>query len=514
MYSAEEIKKFGELIDKYRYDFDKLIFILFPFGQKGHDLEHMMPYDWQMNEWRKMSAHLKNPLTRFDAYKLEVSSGNGAAKTAFGAMTYLMLMYTQQVRGRITANTEPQMKSIVWPEYDIWFQRARYSDHFFEKFGTSIKSKDDKLSESWRLDAVTWSESTPAAMSGLHNKGKAIILIFEEAAGIPSIIWQYANGAMSDVDTIKIWLAFANSDDPESQFEQNMSKVDWKSLRIDTRTLSHVDKTFVKGILDDCGGNEDADDFRVRVRGLPRKSSADSIISDMRVQQALKGVIDFSRVSTLPCIMTCDPAWTGGDETTIWIHQGNMSILVDKYKLQKITGDTHLYTYQRMCMWEKEYKVDYTLIDQAEGTALYTMAQAQAKYNWELISFAGSPNDKPEFKDSEYQNIRAQMYYEAEKWLASGGILGAREPQWLEIIAKQLCWTKGIRNRQSLKKQAEAKDELKKRVGQSPDVADGFILRFARVYYDRLPENMTDEMRDVYEIEQEPYDPYADQMLT
>jgi hypothetical protein len=139
--NEEDIKLFQRLIDENRYDFCKLVFIVFPFGEPGSPLEDFYPYDWQMEEWAKLSKHLSNPETRYETYRLVISSGNGAAKTAFGAMTLMMLMYTQRLKARITANTDPQMKSIVWPEYDIWFRRARYVDHFFEKFGTSIKAR-------------------------------------------------------------------------------------------------------------------------------------------------------------------------------------------------------------------------------------------------------------------------------------------------------------------------------------------------------------------------------------
>lgn len=172
--TPEEMELFKKAISEDRYDFCKLVYTIFPFGEKGHALEFMSPYDWQMEEWAKISKHLTNPETRFDAYRLGISSGNGAAKTAFGAMTILMLMYTQQLKARITANTDPQMKSIVWPEYDIWFRHARYHDIFFEKFGTSIKARNLDLAESWRVDTVTWNETSPAGISGLHNKGKAV----------------------------------------------------------------------------------------------------------------------------------------------------------------------------------------------------------------------------------------------------------------------------------------------------------------------------------------------------
>ena len=54
----DDIKLFQKLIDENRYDFCKLVYIIFPFGEKGHELEFMRPYDWQMEEWAKYSAHL------------------------------------------------------------------------------------------------------------------------------------------------------------------------------------------------------------------------------------------------------------------------------------------------------------------------------------------------------------------------------------------------------------------------------------------------------------------------
>ena len=488
--SLDELKLFKELIDENRYDFCKLVYIIFPFGQKGHDLEFKRPYEWQMEEWSKLSKHLSDPSTRHETYRLIISSGNGAAKTSFGAMTFFMLMYTQRVRARITANTQPQMKSVVWPEYDIWFQHARYSQYFFEKLGESIKAKDPIKAETWRLDAVTWNETTPASISGLHNKGGAICYIFEEAPGIPAVIWNYASGALTDTDTVKIFMAFGNSDDPESKFEQNMSSPQWHSRRIDTRTMRHVDPKQIEAWLEECGGNEDHDEFRVRVRGLPRKTAKDSIIMQEAVIAALERSRDFdlATISPLPVILMCDPAWTGGDETVIWYRQGPYACLLERYRLDRSQNQDHMFTYLKLVHWERELGADAVFIDQGEGTAIKTLANNNGK-NWELISFANSPNDAAEFKDSQYANIRAQMYYEANKWLMDGGILASRNPDWEDDIRKQLCWTKGGRHKTHGKKIAEPKADIRTRVGQSPDIADGFVLGFARIVPERLPEN-------------------------
>ena len=496
--SSEDIGLFKEMIDENRYDFNKLVYIIFPFGQEGHALEKFAPYQWQKEAWAKLSLHLSNPATRYETYRLIVSSGNGAAKTAFGAMTYLMLMYTQRIRARITANTAPQMSSVVWPEYDIWFRHARYQEHFFEKFGTSIKAKNPRLAETWRLDAVTWNEQSPASISGLHNKGGAVMYIFEEAPGIPANIWEYASGAFTETETIKLFFAFGNSDDPESKFEQNMASPLWNAIRIDTRTQDHIDKKQLEDWLQECGGDEDHDDYRVRVRGLPRKSAKDSIISLEAVREAIKRSTDYDlkQVGMLPVILSCDPAWTGGDDTCIWYRQGPYTKMLEKFKLDKAKGQTHQFTYNKLVKWEQELKADAVFIDQGEGTAIYTLA-CNAGKSWELISFASSPNDSAEFQTSEYANLRAQMYYEGNKFLLEGGIIDAKENGYFDEIQQQLCWTKGTRHKINHKKLAEKKLDIKARVGKSPDVADGFVLLFARPVLERLWENDRDRDDDI-----------------
>lgn len=478
--NKQALKIFGQHVKKNCFDFAKLVYIIFPFGEKGSDLEFMAPYDWQIKEWNKLSKHLQNEETRYETYRLIISSGNGSAKTAFGAMTVLMLLYSQKLKARVTANTDPQLSQIIWPEYGKWFNLARFSDQLFDKFGTAIKPKDVKLADEWKIDRFTWSEQNPTAISGLHNKGRAACYVFEEGPGIPANIWTYASGAFVDEGTIKIFMSFGNSDDPESKFEQNMSSPLWNSLRIDTRTLSHIDVKEIQALLLDCGGDEDHDDFRVRVRGLPRKSAKDSIIKLESVEVALARRIDFDieSVSNFPTVLSIDPAWTGGDECTIWYRRGHYKCLLEKYKLRKQDGETHQVSYNKLCKWERELNADAVIIDQGEGTAIYTLAMNAEKYHWILVSFSNSPTDTLDPKDSEYANIRAMMYYLTNKALMEGGVLDSRKEEWIDDIKKQLCWTKGTRHKITGKKLAESKLDIKGRVGKSPDcfVGDTIVM--------------------------------------
>jgi hypothetical protein len=42
---------------------------------------------------------------------------------------------------------------------------------------------------------VTWSEHNTEAFAGLHNMGRRIVLIFDEASGIADKVWEVALGA-------------------------------------------------------------------------------------------------------------------------------------------------------------------------------------------------------------------------------------------------------------------------------------------------------------------------------
>ncbi|MGG4750139.1 hypothetical protein, partial [Proteus mirabilis] len=41
-----------------------------------------------------------------------------------------------------------------------------------------------------------------------HNKGKRIILVFDEASNIADLVWEVAEGALTDEGTEIIWIAF------------------------------------------------------------------------------------------------------------------------------------------------------------------------------------------------------------------------------------------------------------------------------------------------------------------
>jgi phage terminase large subunit len=78
--------------------------------------------------------------------------------------------------------------------------------------------------------------------------------------------------------------------------------------------------------------------------------------------------------------------------------------------------------------------------------------------------------------DPRYDNKRTEMYFEAVDWIRRGGALPPG-PASQELIAALSRTTYSFRGDRLL---LEPKDQVKARLGYSPDDADAFVLTFAQ----------------------------------
>jgi len=86
---------------------------------------------------------------------------------------------------------------------------------------------------------IPWSKTNPQAFAGLHNKGKRMLMIFDEASEIEDIIWETAEGAFSDRDTQLIWLVCGNPTRNTGRFRECFDGGQhhdfWHTTQIDSR---------------------------------------------------------------------------------------------------------------------------------------------------------------------------------------------------------------------------------------------------------------------------------------
>ena len=143
-----------------------------------------------------------------DSGKTTLPAGPG--KSVLVAWVILWAITTHpDTRGIVTANTESQLRQKTWAELAKWFRLCLWR-HWFDMTATAIYSSDAAHEKTWRVDAAAWQERNVAAFAGLHNQGKRVLAVFDEASAIPDVIWETTEGALTDADTEIIWLVCGN----------------------------------------------------------------------------------------------------------------------------------------------------------------------------------------------------------------------------------------------------------------------------------------------------------------
>ena len=182
-----------------------------PLGFVAFSWPGTIPRKWQAEILTELGEKLKTgEIDTFSAILEAVASGHGIGKSALVAWLIMWALCTEvDTKGVVTANTENQLKTKTWAELAKWYSTCRYK-HWFKFTATALFSSDPSHERKWRIDMIPWSERNTESFAGLHNAGKRILVVFDEASAIPDVIWEVTEGALTDEDTEIIWLAFGN----------------------------------------------------------------------------------------------------------------------------------------------------------------------------------------------------------------------------------------------------------------------------------------------------------------
>lgn len=445
------------------------------------------PRQWQSDVFGDIRDHLNNPVTRFQPLMIAVASGHGIGKSAgIGMISNWALSTCEDCKVVITANTENQLRTKTSPEVGKW-QRLSITSHWFDVQSTSVSSRDKDHSKNWRTDFTPWSEHNTEAFAGLHNKGKRIVLIFDEASAIADKVWEVAEGALTDEDTEIIWIVFGNPTRNIGRFRDcfRRFKHRWIGRQIDSRTVEGTNKAQIAKWASDYG--EDSDFFKVRVRGLFPSMSARQFISEADVTEAYGRKLRQDQYIFAPKILTCDPAWEGDDELVISIRQGLAFRILERMP----KNDNDLIVASKLARWEDEESADAVFIDAGYGTGIKSAGDGMGR-SWTLVWF------QSESSDPGCLNKRAEMWKKARDWLKQGGAIPEDPTLRDELQAPEAV------PRLDGKIQIEAKKDMKARGVPSPNRADSLVISFAFPVVKKSP---IDELRKNKGGRE--YDPYA-----
>jgi hypothetical protein len=470
----------------------KWVYYSFPWGH-GDLTGYEGPDRWQ----REVLTAIRDNLSPQRALRIAVASGHGVGKSALVAWLVLWSLSTcPDARGVVTANTGTQLKTKTWPELAKWYNRF-IARRWFELGGTYLMGREKGHEHTWRADAVVWSKNNTEAFAGLHNKGKRITVIFDEASAVDDSVWEVTEGALTDRDTEILWLVFGNPTRNTGSFRECFRKRRdlWRHMKVDSREAAVTNKEQIAQWIADYG--EDSDFVKVRVRGDFPEVADNQLIPVDLVRAARERKLTEKDVAYAPKVMGLDIARGGADSSALWLRQGLWARRLFKAQVR----DTMLLA-DRVASALVQHKPEALFLDMgAMGAGVYDrLVQLGFGDAVRGIYFGQSA-----IREDLYVNRRSEMWHGGLlNWLKSGGALPDRGPEGQDV-EDDLIGPEYYYNAKG-KLQLESKEEMKARGLPSPDDADALALTFAAPV---APRRSAREELEERAKEREPYDPFT-----
>lgn len=394
--------------------------------------------------------------------RVTVRSCNGAGKTFLVPLIALEYLYTHPES--IVINTAPTWKQV---ENQYW----RYFRGFYENaniaLGGEIMKTQFNLEENWFAMGVASNVRNVANFQGWH--GKSVLVIFDEASGIPPVIWEAVEGVISGGSDSKL-LAIGNPNENSGQFHDTFSDPRYKKIHISAFDLPNVKEKkqvihglstydWVEEMREKYG--EDSDVWRVRVLGDFPMAESNTLIGVNMVSNAINAEREEYGNEE---IIGLDVARFGNDKSAFIHRKGNKAKVlevIDKNDLMELAGKSKRYL--------REYPQAKIYIDiVGNGAGVYDRLREQPDVRDRVYGVTSSGKAR----DDSFINIRAESWHNVKEWLRDA-ILDDNEG-WYELSKPR------YKINSNGKLQLESKDDMKKRGVASPNIGDAIALTLSK----------------------------------
>lgn len=402
--------------------------------------------------------------------RLAMKACKGPGKTAYMAwLCWNFLLTRPHPKIAAVSISAENLGDNLWTEMAKWQHKSPLLQQAFQWTKTRIFSKT--APETWWMSARAWSKSADKSqqadtLAGLH--ADYMLFVLDESGGIPSAVMSAAEAALSTGIEVKLvqagnpthlegplydacvthrdmWDVIEITGDPDDPNRSPRISVDWAREQI---RMYGAENPWVL----------------VNVFGRFPPSSINALIGPDEVRDAQKRHALVNQFENAPKILGVDVAREGDDASVIFPRQGIASfkprILRNVDSLQGAAQVTR--------SMEKWKDVRAVFVDNTGGFGAGWIDQLRALGRSPIgIGFADKASDP------RYFNKRAEMYFNAVNWIKEGGCL----PPVEEMIAELSTTTYSFKGDRMI---LEPKDQVKERLGRSPDISDAFALTFAQ----------------------------------
>ena len=417
--------------------------------------------------------------------RLAMKACKGPGKTAVLAwLAWNFLATRVDPKIAATSITKPNLDDNLWSEMSKWQQRSPWLRNHFDWGKERIVCRGRP--ENWWMSARTWNRTTDrsqqgSTLAGLHADN--ILFILDESGGIPDAVMATAEAALAScVDGHIVQAGNPTHLDGPLWRACTSERRLWHVTEItadpdDPRRSTRVKAAWAKEQIEKYG--RDNPWVMVNVFGKFPPGSLNTLIGPDECREASTRVYRPEDHARAPRVLGVDVARFGDDASVIFPRQG--LVAYPPLKLRNIDGIQGAGAVARKVA---DWRADAIFVDDTGGWGASWIDNLRLLGHAPIgVGFSSRPNDP------RYDNKRTEMYFETVEWIKKGGAI----PEIPELIAALSQTTYSFRGDRLL---LEPKEQVKARLGYSPDDADALALTFAQpvagrpVYADRTMEGL------------------------
>lgn len=445
-----------------RYRRDPVAFVRECFGVE--------PDPWQLEALEAF------PINR----RLALQAAKGPGKTALLAWLIWNFMLNENANIAACSISGDNLRNNLWKELAIWRDRCLWIKQAFEMTATRIfvpDTDDNQYERTWFCEARTWAKSADEgvqalSLAGLHSK--YCMAVLDESGSMPDAMMVAAEGVLANViegDGSRGHIVQAGNPTTLSgplYRAASRERSLWHVICItgdpdDAQRSPRISKIWAQEQIQKYG--KDNPWVLVNVFGRFPPSSLTALIGPDEVRAAIGRHLYAHQYNFAAKIIGVDVARYGDDSSVIWPRQG-LAAFEPTVMRNADSNDGG----SRVETMAQEWDADAVMVDATGGfgsgwiDSLALMGRTAME-----VLFQGKPIE------SKFGNKRAEMIWNLVQWIKTGGALPPCESsdRLLEELTEiQYCFKQD-------KIYIEEKDQIKSRLGRSPDYSDALACTFA-----------------------------------
>lgn len=406
---------------------------------------------------------------RPDVQRLALKACKGPGKTAVLVWCILNFLATRPYsRIGCTSVTADTLSTTLWPELAKWMNRSLFFREAFVWTKTRLECRE--APETWFAVARAWPkhadpEQQAGVLAGLH--ADHVMFVLDESGGIPQAVMVTAEAVLATEGSEGKILQAGNPTHTTGPLYRacTQDRHLWQVVTItgdpdDPRRSPRISLQWAREQIEQYG--RDNPWVKVNVLGEFPPTSINALLGVEEVEAAMRRHLRSDVFDWAQKRIGVDVARFGDDRTVLFPRQGLAAFRPVVIRQERTTTIA-----ARVAKGMTRWGAELVLIDDT-GHWGHGVVDALVTAGFPVMPVVASD---PAL-DPRYRNRRAEMWIEMAKWVQAGGAL----PNMPELVRELTVPTYTFLGGKFV---LEDKDQIKQRLGSSPDLADALAQTFA-----------------------------------